>query len=166
MSRYQRARPLLSLVACGILVVIWIMALVPRRADADGTTVGDRVWLDTDGDGFQDDKETGVGGVLVRLHRLSPPTSTRTFTTTFTGAYWFEDVADGVYYQLEFIAPGFDFTAPDMPPPPPPPARQQDLYDSDVDPATGRTVAFRLTDDDQYKWDAGLVVLQLYRRRT
>ena len=44
-------------------------------------TVGDRVWLDSDGDGVQDDGERGLGGVTLNLVRVSDGEILATTTT-------------------------------------------------------------------------------------
>ncbi len=63
--------------------------------------IGDRVWLDTDGDGVQDIGEPGLANVTVYLCTTSPCTSgnaTATATTDANGNYLFADVSPGTYY--------------------------------------------------------------------
>ncbi len=71
--------------------------------------LGDYVWLDVDGDGLQDDNESGVENVTVNL--LDPNGNViGTTTTDNTGYYEFRDLLPGDYI-VEFIKPtGFGFT--------------------------------------------------------
>ncbi|MEL7208483.1 MAG: SdrD B-like domain-containing protein, partial [Actinomycetota bacterium] len=63
------------------------------RLDA---TVGDRVWLDTDGDGTQDPGENGINGVTMTL-RDSSGGVVATQDTTGDGDYDFTGVTPGTY---------------------------------------------------------------------
>ncbi len=68
--------------------------------------VGDRVWLDLNKNGVQDDGEQGVSGVTVKLHRVdgNPVIGgdgqqvTSTQTTNATGDYLFTGLKPGNYY--------------------------------------------------------------------
>lgn len=62
----------------------------------DGSSIGDRVWSDGNGDGVQDGGETGINGVTVRL-RNSGGTVVATGTTQGDGGYTFTDVIAGTY---------------------------------------------------------------------
>ncbi|MGC8989043.1 MAG: SdrD B-like domain-containing protein, partial [Verrucomicrobiia bacterium] len=81
-------------------------------ADVNGNTgaaaLGDRVWLDADGDGFQDPGEIGRAGVTVTLYHDpdgdgvydTPYTVggyTPTTTTDATGRYFFDSLPAGAY---------------------------------------------------------------------
>jgi hypothetical protein len=74
-------------------------------------TIGDKVWVDSDGDGIQDGLEAGVDGVTVNLWNVGADgvmggTDDTFVTTTVTsggGLYEFQ-VAPGSYY-VEFIEP-------------------------------------------------------------
>ena len=59
-------------------------------------SVGDRVWLDTDGDRCQDSNEVGIAGVTVKLLNSSG-TVIATTTTDSTGKYLFDNLAPGDY---------------------------------------------------------------------
>ena len=112
-------------------------------------TVGDRVWLDTDGDGIQDPGEPGVAGVTVRLlDGHGNPTGLS--TTTDSGGHYSFTVAAGTY-RLEFVAPsGMAWTRVD--------SGSEETLDSDVEPATGRTGVFTVVaGQTDTNWDAGLV---------
>ena len=71
-------------------------------------TIGDRVWLDEDGDGVQDAGEAGIANVTVELYADgdTPGTDTpiATTTTDLDGGYLFEDVPAGTYSV--FSTPG------------------------------------------------------------
>ncbi|SFD14779.1 SdrD B-like domain-containing protein [Massilia yuzhufengensis] len=86
-------------------------------------SLGDRLWLDADGNGRQDAGETGIAGATVTLigggaDGLLSTTADNTKTTTTTGAdgiYGFAGLAAGVQYQVQFTAPsGHVFTAKDQ----------------------------------------------------
>ena len=112
-------------------------------------TVGDRVWLDEDGDGIQDTGEPGVAGITVQLLDGSG-NPTGLSTTTDGGGHYSFTVAAGTY-RLEFAAPsGMAWTRAD--------AGSDETLDSDVDPATGRTGAFTVVaGQTDTSWDGGLV---------
>jgi hypothetical protein len=59
-------------------------------------SVGDRVWLDTDGDRCQDSGEAGIAGLTVKLLNSSG-TVIATTTTDSTGNYLFDNLAPGDY---------------------------------------------------------------------
>ena len=112
--------------------------------------IGDRVWLDADGDGVQDPGETtGFAGVTVRLYD-STSALISTTTTTAGGAYSFGALMPGSY-SLEFagLPAGYGVSPRDQ--------GGDDGLDSDADPATLRTVATTLTaGEDDLSWDLGL----------
>src|SRR4051812_8725638 len=58
-------------------------------------SVGDRVWIDTNGNGVQDAGEPGINGVTVEL--LSGSTVVATATTSGDGNYTFSNLAAGTY---------------------------------------------------------------------
>ncbi len=111
--------------------------------------IGDYVWKDEDSDGIQDNWEDPVEGVSVTLHR-SDGSVVATHYTDKDGHYLFADVPAGDYY-LTFgnLPEHYQFTQRDH--------GSDDAKDSDVDPGTGRTVTFTLSQGQQdYTWDAGL----------
>jgi hypothetical protein len=59
-------------------------------------SVGDRVWLDSNGNGTQDSGETGINGVTVQLLN-SAGTVVATTTTSGDGNYTFSNLAAGTY---------------------------------------------------------------------
>jgi uncharacterized repeat protein (TIGR01451 family) len=74
--------------------------------DTDGGTgtgaIGDRIWIDADGDGAQDPGEAGLGGVSVTLFvdadtNGTYETSYATTTTAADGSYVFDNLPAGAY---------------------------------------------------------------------
>jgi hypothetical protein len=98
-------------------------------------SVGDFAFEDLNGNGIQDAGEQGIPGVTVNLFdELGNFLSTT--TTGLTGFYQFGNLTPGLY-QLEFVTPsGFDISLQDQ--------GGNDNTDSDVNPATGRTIVFNL----------------------
>ncbi|MFC7477028.1 SdrD B-like domain-containing protein [Dankookia sp. GCM10030260] len=121
--------------------------LAPLRTyvsgDADGSidagfwrpaSIGDRVWVDTDGDGVQDAGEAGLAGVTVNL--LQGGSLVASQATGAGGTYRFALLPPGDY-RVQVVAPaGYRLTLAD---------RAGDALDSDADPATGRTGSYTLT---------------------
>ncbi|MEM9552691.1 MAG: SdrD B-like domain-containing protein [Acidobacteriota bacterium] len=64
-----------------------------------GGTIGDRVWLDVDGDGVQDVGEPGISGVTVELRDgvCTPSVDCPTMTTDANGGYLFDELPPGTY---------------------------------------------------------------------
>ncbi len=61
------------------------------------SSIGDRLWLDEDGDGVQDAGEDGIAGVTVWLYASDGTTLLQTTTTDTDGRYIFTNVAAGTY---------------------------------------------------------------------
>lgn len=112
-------------------------------------SIGDRVWLDANGNGTQDAGEAGMGGVKVNLYNAAGAV-VASATTDASGNYLFSNLVPGNYY-LGFVPPaGYNFTKADV---------GGYATDSDVNPATGLTttmIALK-SGDVQLDWDAGLV---------
>lgn len=133
---------------------------VPAAADAavaiaagGVATIGDRVWLDSDQDGVQDQGETGLPGVTVRLYLDGGNVALSEDVTDESGWYQFGNLDSAAAYFLEFALPaGYAFSPQDV---------GDDASDSDPDAATGRTDAFFVVDGDNFGWDAGLVPLDV-----
>ncbi len=114
--------------------------------------IGERVWDDADGDGYQDVGEDGLAGVIVHLYGGSTAGGfelLRTVTTDLDGQYAFRDLVSGEYY-VEFVRPeGYLFTLVDQ--------RESDEHDSDAATHSGRTEVFSLAAGElALQWDAGL----------
>lgn len=113
------------------------------------SSVGDFVWLDTNGNGIQDSGEAGVAGVSVTLRSVDNEILAETFTDA-DGLYLFDDLVDGDYrirfdlpagYLFTFLEAGDDFEK-----------------DSDADPLTGDSGIFTLPPDTHIRdIDAGLI---------
>ncbi len=127
----------------GEVDLTWDMGLYALAA------VGDYVWEDADGDGVQDESESGIQGVTVTLYDTNDQLVDTT-TTAADGFYYFTEVEPGDYY-LVFTAPtGFHFTQQDQ--------GGDETLDSDADPTTGETTSFNLDFAEvDVTWDAGLV---------
>ncbi len=82
-------------------VASFTLAAGQNRTDVDfgyknTGSVGDRVWLDANGNGAQDSGETGINGVTVQLLN-SAGTVVATTTTSGDGNYTFGNLAAGTY---------------------------------------------------------------------
>ena len=113
--------------------------------------IGNRVWLDSDGDGNQDAGEANMAGVTVYLKNAGG-TVVGTTTTDANGNYLFSNLTPGTY-SVQFVAPaGYVFTQKDA-------ASSTDANDSDADLVTGNTIQTVLeSGESDLTWDAGLVV--------
>jgi len=112
-----------------------------------GTLLGNRVWLDANGNGILDPGEVGVGGICVNL--LDANGTVVQQTTTDSNGYYGFNVRSSGDYRIEFVRPdGMDFTQPN---------RGDDSHDSDADPADGKTPLIHVVLDD-LSWDAGVIV--------
>ncbi len=111
-------------------------------------SLGDRVWVDANGNGLQDDGEAGLGAVGVNLYD-GQGQRTATTTTNSNGRYSFSNLVPGVY-SVEFVLPsGYLFSDASE--------GGNDDLDSDADRASGRTVATILTSgENDLSWDAGV----------
>ena len=119
-------------------------------APAGVASLGDTVWLDSNGDGVNNEAATaGVPGVTVDLY-LSDGTFVATTTTDDNGNYLFENLQPGDYF-VDFQAPdGYDFTVADQ---------GADTADSDADPGTGESSIISLAAGEvNLDVDAGLVL--------
>lgn len=99
-------------------------------------SLGDRVWVDANQNGRQDDGELGLVGVTVTL--LSGGGATLTSTVTAAdGGYLFNNLAQGTY-RVRFALPStaWRFVSADQ--------GADDTLDSDADPETGLTAVVTL----------------------
>ena len=112
--------------------------------------VGDRVWLDANQNGLQDDGEKGIPFVTVRLLDAETDLTVRSEHTDLHGIFLFEHVKPG-NYKLEYHLPAnFFFTAPRV-------GSDREI-DSDADPNTGRTGSFFLAANEvRRNLDAGMI---------
>jgi len=111
-----------------------------------GNWIGNRVWLDENGNGIQDDWEMGVGGVCIRLLDGSSRKVLSETSTDSNGYYAFE--SPQVDAIIEFIKPSFyQFTKSNV---------GDDDRDSDTDVMTGETPI--IANSSGSFWDAGLIL--------
>ncbi|HXF86212.1 MAG TPA: SdrD B-like domain-containing protein [Anaerolineales bacterium] len=115
-----------------------------------GNWIGNRVWLDENANGQQDDWEMGVGGVCVRLLNGSSREVLQEASTDSNGYYAFENPSGEVIIQ--FIKPdSYQFTAAHI---------GDEDRDSDADAVTGETPTFRAEASASF-WDAGLILSEM-----
>ena len=118
-------------------------------------SLGDRLWLDADGNGRQDAGEAGLAGQTVTLIGGgadgvigTADDTTATVSTDAEGNYRFTDLVPGVQYQVVFSQPeGAVFTARDS---------GDDLGDSDADGAGRSAVVTLASGEDNTSIDAGV----------
>lgn len=109
--------------------------------------LGNRVWLDANGNNIQDDWERGVGGVCVYLFLEDGTLVTQTSTDS-NGYYGFN--VEAGRYVIRFQKPAWmEFVQKQA---------GDEEKDSDANPATGQTEAFEVT-SALLNVDAGLVLL-------
>lgn len=118
---------------------------------ANNASLGDRVWLDANGNGQQDAGEAGVANITVQLLNAAG-TVIATQTTNTSGNYLFNNLAAGAY-SVAFVKPtGYNFTTADA---------GADDTDSDANTITGRTGTYTLAAGQQnLTVDAGLVAVK------
>lgn len=112
-----------------------------------GNWIGNRVWLDENRNGIQDDWEMGVGGVCVRLLEASSRKVLNETSTDSNGYYAFESPQTDAIIQ--FVKPSsYEFTTPNV---------GNDDRDSDADVTTGETGIIKANSSGSF-WDAGLIL--------
>ena len=111
--------------------------------------IGNRVWNDLNGDGWQRAGEPGVAGVAVRLMPAGSSTPAQVTTTNAQGIYNFRDVDPGTY-SIEVVRPaGWSFTTPNRP------GTEFGDSDAEADGTMGPIVLGSRQVNTH--WDAGLV---------
>ncbi len=120
--------------------------------------VGDRVWIDANRNGLQDNCEAGAAGVTVTLTGAgedgvwgNADDICKTTTTDCSGYYKFSGLTGGLQYQLQFgTLNGYARTTLDV--------GTNDTIDSDANTTTGLTKVFTLADGEcNTSYDAGLL---------
>ncbi len=110
-------------------------------------SLGDRVWIDTNGNGQQDAGEVGKSGVTVQLLN-SAGTVLATQTTDANGNYLFNNLAAATYSVQFASTTGYKFTTADS---------GSDAIDSDANASTGKTGSYTLgIGEDNLTVDAGI----------
>ncbi|MFH5184240.1 SdrD B-like domain-containing protein [Paenibacillus sp. TAB 01] len=111
--------------------------------------IGDKVWLDTNGNGLQDAGEPGQDGAAVRLFDANGFVLAETVTSG-GGIYAFEHLPAGSYFVQFDLPAGYRFTQQGD-------GSQREL-DSNPDPAAGRTGLIALgANESNNTVDAGLL---------
>jgi hypothetical protein len=109
--------------------------------------IGNRVWLDENANGIQDDWEAGVPGVCIRLMDGNSRTVLGEARTDSNGYYAFDRQNGDVI--LQFVKPeSYEFTQAN--------AGDED-HDSDADAVTGETLPFNVNSTASF-FDAGLIL--------
>ncbi len=112
-----------------------------------GEWIGNRVWLDENANGIQDDWEVGVPGVCVRLMDRSSREVRAEAVTDSNGYFWFERPSGEAI--LQFIKPeSYEFTQAN---------NGDEDHDSDADTITGETDVFSANASASF-FDAGLIL--------
>ena len=109
--------------------------------------LGNRVWLDENENGKQDDWEMGVGGICVNLLSESGELL-KTVSTDSNGFYAFETTRAKSYVVEFVLSKHYRFTTPNI---------DDEDQDSDADPDTGKTQLFALDSTAPF-FDAGLIL--------
>jgi hypothetical protein len=125
-------------------------------------SIGDRVWLDTNGNGIQDAGEAGMDGVTVNLYRPGcgpdgivgngdDADAVGVTNTVGGGAYTFGGLIPSGY-TIKVVKPaGYSFSLQDQ--------GADDALDSDADLSTGMAATTLYPGASDTAWDAGLYVL-------
>lgn len=116
-------------------------------------SIGDKAWNDDNMNGIQDAGELGINNIAVNLYKCDS-TLIRSTVTNSSGIYNFNDLTPGSYY-VQFVLPyGYQFSPKDM--------GGNDVFDSDADPVTGKTICTNITEaENDMSWDAGISQLVL-----
>lgn len=123
----------------------------------ENVILGNRVWVDADGDGLQGVAELGLPGVCLNLLDSGGGLLAST-TTDLNGYYGFDTLPDSRYRVEVVVPPGFALTLKD--------AGSDDHRDSDFDPATARTDLLQMTAEHNMSVDAGLLLAEQPRQET
>ena len=112
-------------------------------------SIGDKVWNDANYDGLQNNNESGIPGITVKLYTSAAVLVSST-TTDINGNYSFKDQTPGSYYISVTSPSGYTITSQTV--------GSDRSVDSDID-ATGKTSNFTLSaGDNNLSVDAGMYV--------
>ncbi len=103
------------------------------------SSIGDRVWMDTDGNGTQDASESGIAGVTVTLYDAANNNVIMVTTTDANGNYMFNNLPNGNYTVGVTPLPGTKLTTSTGTTP------ANNSTNSDVNPSTGKTTTIAIT---------------------
>ena len=85
---------------------------VELMCEAAPLQVGNRIWFDLDGDGFQDPGEIPLVGVTVLLIDKSTGNTVQTTTTDAQGEYYFGDISPRASYSIKIDPSNFETGGP------------------------------------------------------
>jgi hypothetical protein len=123
-----------------VLSIALIAVIFGSMQVASAATLGPHlVWHDLNGNGIIEAGEPGVSGVTVELYKCDGTFVTST-TTNSWGAFIFEDLPVGSYYEKVILPSGYAFTLQDQ--------GASDWDDSDFDPTTGQSPCVNLPTED------------------
>lgn len=151
MTNPRSARKLALFLSASLLVALACTCPNPLqlvRGSVRGAGIGDRVWFDANGNGLQDDGESGMSDVEVQLLDESGNVLERTRTDA-SGQYQLTAVGQGTYVVWFTPPEGMVFTLNDV--------GSDDTLDSDAIQASGQTEAFVFDGLSDTTRDAGLV---------
>jgi len=124
------------------------------KITTDCAELGNKVWIDENGDGIQDAGEPGLPGTIVELYdvNVSSTVPVAMLSTDSTGSYLFTDLPSGDYFLGYTFPLGYSNTESNRGP--------DTTEDSDVDGSNGpnTTPTTNLsTGESDMSWDAGVV---------
>jgi len=120
-------------------------------SDTLPAAMGDYVWFDSNGNGLQDQGESGIPGVVVTLSR-GDGTSVVTTRTDADGYYYFINLLPGDYAVALTPLPAYVGTRTNQ--------GANGALDSDAAPLTGRTAVTTLVaGENDPTWDAGFFLV-------
>lgn len=126
----------------GVISGTGVHAHDPYNATARSYAIGDRVWLDEDGDGIQDSGEPSLAGVTVTLLDAAgaPVAGVPSQTTTANGLYLFDNLDAGTYHVRFDLPVNYSFTtASALDAGSPAPSKDSDAVVDSSDPQRGQT---------------------------
>jgi hypothetical protein len=102
-------RSFLASLALGVLLLLSAASLA-GSAGAYPFNVGNKVWLDVDGDGIQEAGESGIAGVTVELVTADRAVLVDTTTTDGSGTYTLVGESPGAYRVRVNVPDGYQIT--------------------------------------------------------
>ena len=112
--------------------------------------VGNRVWLDENENGIQDDWETGVGGICIHLYKNDERIASTSTNSNGYYAFNIPDIEKSYFIEFE-TTKNYTFTLQDI---------GNDDQDSDADVESGRTQVFSISSAET-SVNLGLIPLNL-----
>lgn len=117
----------------------------------NGSSIGDRLWIDTNDDGIQNDIDGWTGGVIVELRKASDDSIVKVSkTTSSTGYYLFTSIQTGSYYIFVTNLPKW-YTLASIGT-----STSNSENDSNIDPTTNKSAVFTTHWVDDLSIDIGI----------